>query len=275
MPPKAPSNLSAKMRAGFFDTVSEGLPRIVELDIEKIQVNPDQPRKFFDENTIRDLASDIERRGLLQPITVKSTGDDSYLLAAGERRLRAHRFLQRATIAAIITTGDTDEIALVENIQREDLRPMELAEALDRLKQKHQYTDEELSKVIGKSRSRITNILAITKLPESIRAEARISDAVSVGFLMELARMTEEAQSVAWEAFKTGTNTVREIRGKREGSAASIGSETPVAKAIKSLHIAAAMVTKLVGQCTKEDRAQLIEAKSRLDKALSEVSEHD
>jgi ParB family transcriptional regulator, chromosome partitioning protein len=111
------------MRAGFFETVSENLPRIVELDLEKIEINPDQPRKYFDENTIRDLASDIERRGLLQPITVKSHGENAYLLAAGERRLRAHRFLQRTTIAAIITTGDTDEIALVENIQREDLRP--------------------------------------------------------------------------------------------------------------------------------------------------------
>lgn len=274
MPPKS-SNIGAKMRAGFFDTVSEDLPRIVELDLEKIQINPDQPRKFFDESTIQDLANDIERRGLLQPITVKSNGDDSYLLAAGERRLRAHRFLRRATIAAIITTGDTDEIALVENIQREDLRPMELAEALDRLKQKHQYTDEELSKVIGKSRSRITNILAITKLSESIRAEARISDAVSVGFLMELARMTEEEQLTAWEAFKTGTKTVREIRGKRGMDSTPSPIETPVAKAIKSLHIAATLVAKIAGQCTEEERAQLIEAKGKLDIALGTSELHE
>lgn len=270
MQPKS-SNISAKMRAGFFDTVSEDLPRIVELDIAKIQINPDQPRKFFDESTIQDLASDIDRRGLLQPITVKSNGDDSYLLAAGERRLRAHRFLGRATIAAIITTGDTDEIALVENIQREDLRAVELAEALDRLKQKHQYTDEELSKVIGKSRSRINNILSITKLPESIRAEARVSDSASVGVLMELVRMTEDEQLTAWEAFKAGTTTVREIRGKRGGSHAPTTIETPVAKAIKSLHIAAAMVAKIGAQCSAEERADLIDAKNKLDKLLGDL----
>src|SRR4051794_27785415 len=124
------------------------LPKLVELRLETIRLNPDQPRKTFDETTLAELASSIEQHGLLQPVTVKRVaGEDEYLLVAGERRYRAVQKLGRETIIAIITDGNADELAVIENLQREDLRPLEQAEALARLLDAHGYTQEQLARV--------------------------------------------------------------------------------------------------------------------------------
>jgi ParB family transcriptional regulator, chromosome partitioning protein len=137
--------LSERMNADMFG-VSANLPRIIELDLDKVQANPNQPRQFFDEISLQELADSIEATGLLQPILVKiiqsvegisgtynSAHESLYEIVAGERRYRAHKLLGKTTIAAVIANGNTDEIAIVENVQREDLKPMELAESLDRL----------------------------------------------------------------------------------------------------------------------------------------------
>ncbi len=137
MPPSKP-------RRDFFFGASPDLPKIVEISLSEIQPNPDQPRKTFDEVKLQELAGSIERQGLLQPIIVKKrAGDDvGYLLVAGERRFRAHHRLQKATIPAIITEGNPDEIALIENLQREELNPLEEAEALQRMMERYRYTQE-------------------------------------------------------------------------------------------------------------------------------------
>src|SRR5512143_1573075 len=107
---------------------TRGVPRIIELDLAEIHTNPDQPRKTFDEEALQELAASIERHGLIQPITVKKLEDgQGYLLVAGERRLRAHEKLGLSRIVALVTKGDADEIALVENLQRQDLDPLEEA----------------------------------------------------------------------------------------------------------------------------------------------------
>jgi ParB family transcriptional regulator, chromosome partitioning protein len=197
--------LSEKMSLDMFG-VSADLPRIIELDLDKVQANPNQPRRFFDEAGLRELADSIEATGLLQPILVKPLGGLAgvYEIVAGERRFRAHGLLGRATIAAVIASGNTDEIAIVENVQREDLKPMELAESLDRLMHTHGYTQDVVAKVIGKARTTITELLSLKKLPESIKAECRVSDIATKSFLIQLAKLDDAAQIVAWERFKAG-----------------------------------------------------------------------
>jgi ParB family chromosome partitioning protein len=215
-PTKTP--LSKRMNADMFG-VSANLPRIIELDLDKVQADPHQPRQFFDEISLRELADSIEATGLLQPILVKlikpTEGvygayrmSDTYEIVAGERRYRAHKLLGKSTIAAVIANGNTDEIAIVENVQREDLKPMELAESLDRLMHTHGYTQEVVAKVIGKARSTVTELLSLNKLPEAIKAECRNSDIATKSFLVQLAKLEYVAQLVAWERFKAGETEV-------------------------------------------------------------------
>jgi ParB family transcriptional regulator, chromosome partitioning protein len=202
-PTKTP--LSERMSIDMFGA-SADLPRIIELDLDKIQPNPNQPRKMFDEVSLRELADSIEATGLLQPILVKPLDGLTgiYEIVAGERRYRAHGLLGRATIAAVIASGNTDEIAIVENVQREDLKPMELAESLDRLMHTHGYTQDVVAKVIGKARTTVTELLSLNKLPESIKAECRVSDIATKSFLIQLVKLDDAAQIVAWERFKAG-----------------------------------------------------------------------
>ena len=131
----------------------------------------------------------------------------------GERRYRAHQLLARPTIAAVVTEGDMDEVAIIENVQRENLRPMELAESLGRLMETHGYTQEYAAKVIGKARNAVTELLSLLKLPEDIKAQCRTSDIASKSFLVELARMDADAMWPAWDALKakgeSWTSTLR------------------------------------------------------------------
>jgi ParB family transcriptional regulator, chromosome partitioning protein len=214
IPKKTPSKtpiktpLSERMNADMFG-VSANLPRIIELDLDKVQANPNQPRQFFDEVSLQELADSIEATGLLQPILVKIIQaldgiSGMYEIVAGERRYRAHKLLGKTTIAAVIANGNTDEIAIVENVQREDLKPMELAESLDRLMHTHGYTQDMVAKVIGKARSTVTELLSLNKLPEAIKAECRTSDIATKSFLIQLAKLEYVAQLVAWERFKAG-----------------------------------------------------------------------
>ncbi len=188
------------------------LPKLVELRLDMVRPNPDQPRKIFDEESAAELASSIEQHGLLQPITVKRIPEeDAYLLVAGGRRYQATQKLGRETITAIITDGNADEIAIIENLQREDLKPLEQAEALGRLMEKYDYTQEQLAKIIGKARTTVTELLQLTTLPQEIREESRTSD-IPKSVLIEIVRAKEpEAQRALWERVKNG-GTVRSVR---------------------------------------------------------------
>ena len=187
-------------------------PKLVELRLDLVQLNPDQPRKTFDEESIAELASSIEQHGLIQPVTVKRIPEeDAYLLVAGERRYRAIQKLGRKTIAAIITDGNADEITVIENLQREDLKPLEQADALARLMEKHGYNQVQLAKVLGKGRTAINELLQLTTLPEEIRRECLTSDTPK-SVLIEIVRAKEpEVQRVLWEQVKNGS-TVRSVR---------------------------------------------------------------
>jgi len=206
-----------KPKRDFFFGTSPDLPKIVEVNLGEIHPNPDQPRKTFDETKLRELAASIERQGLLQPIIVqkRAASDGGYLLVAGERRFRAHQLLEKATIPAILTEGNPDEIALIENIQREDLNPLEEAEALERMMDRYHYTQEELGKVIGKAQNTVSEVLQLNTLPPSIKDEYRTSDTrtMSKSALVELTRIKDaKHQKAVWEAMKAGRWTVRDAR---------------------------------------------------------------
>jgi ParB family transcriptional regulator, chromosome partitioning protein len=165
--------------------------RVLQLALAAIERNPNQPRKSFDEEALADLAASIERHGLMQPITVKQLEDgDRYLLVAGERRFRAFERLGRETIPAIITTGDPDELVLIENLQRENLKPIEEAEALKRLAEIHSYTQEDLGAVVKKTKSAISMTLKVLELPEEIReVETSQPNPLPKSILLEIARV--------------------------------------------------------------------------------------
>ena len=138
------------------------------IPIEKIFRDEDQPRKEFDKEKINELAQSIKKNGLIQPLIVNKKPDDSYMIIAGERRWRAAQIADLKVLPSLLLPSDLDkdEISLIENIQREDLKISEEARAYQKLIDKNNYTHEKLSNVVGKSRSHITNLLRILTLHE-------------------------------------------------------------------------------------------------------------
>ncbi len=163
---------------------STSADQIQEIDVDEISPNPYQPRKTFDNEALTELSESIKRNGLLQPIVVIQR-DEGYLLVAGERRLRAHKLAGLDTIKAIIADVDIDdaklrELALIENIQRENLNSMELAHSYDELIKVYEITHDELSHVVNKSRSQITNTLRLLALSKYVQKKL-ITGAISQG----------------------------------------------------------------------------------------------
>ena len=183
-----------------------------ELPLEEIRPNPYQPRKTFDDDKINELAASIKEHGVFQPIIVRKSLS-GYELIAGERRLRASKIAQKDTIPAIVVDFDDSqmmEISLLENIQREDLSPLEEAEAYDQLLHKLNYTQEELSKRIGKSRPYITNMLRLLKLPLGIK-ELVNSKKLSYGHARTLLALDDEDRML-----ELAKKTVKEDLSVRE-----------------------------------------------------------
>ncbi len=193
----------------------------MRLPIELIEANPDQPRKHFDPEALRDLTASVKEKGVLQPVLVRPDADGKhFILIAGERRWRAAKAAAVAEIPALIRTEeDSLEVAIIENLQRENLHPLEEAEALQRLKTIKEYTDAQLAQVIGKSRKAVNESLLLTQLPEPIKAEWRTSATASKSQLLQVLRAgSPETITAAWNALKTGeVTTVRELR-RRKGS---------------------------------------------------------
>lgn len=142
------------------------------LEISRIAPHPDQPRRQFDEQALDELAESIRVRGIIQPIIVRPSREGRYQIVAGERRWRAAQKAQLHQIPAIIrdfSEAETLEIALVENIQREDLNPIEEAQAYRRLITQFQHSQEALARIVGKSRSHIANLMRLLDLPDEVQ----------------------------------------------------------------------------------------------------------
>lgn len=151
---------------------------ILELSIDKILPNPFQPRKNFDKTALEELAASIQKHGLLQPIVVKQEGND-YVIIAGERRFRATKLLGQSNIKAVVVDMNSQnlrELALIENIQREDLNPLELANSYKELIDEYSITQDALSGIIKKSRAQITNTLRLLALDEKTKHSLSIGE---------------------------------------------------------------------------------------------------
>lgn len=154
------------------DIQTGGSSAINEIPIKDINPNPDQPRQNFDEAALEELASSIREMGIIQPLTLRSVGDNAYQIISGERRYRAALLVGLDTVPAYIRTANDSEVtemALIENIQREDLNAIEIALTFRKLIDQYHLTQERLSERIGKKRATIANFLRLLKLPAEVQ----------------------------------------------------------------------------------------------------------
>ena len=154
------------------DIQTGGSSSINEIELSKISVNPNQPRREFDSTALQELADSIAEIGVIQPITLRQISDDEYQIIAGERRFRASQMAGLTSIPAYIRTADDEnmmEMALIENIQREDLNSVEIALAYQHLLDQYGLTQERLSERVGKKRTTIANYLRLLKLPAPVQ----------------------------------------------------------------------------------------------------------
>lgn len=195
---------------------------VIELEIDKIKPNPYQPRKNFDEKALKELSESIERHGLIQPIIVMQKGDE-YLLIAGERRLRATKILGDKTIKAIVAdfaSQNLRELALIENIQRQDLNPIELANSYKELIDEYKITQEELSDIIKKSRTQITNtirLLSLSDFAQKMIANNKISQGhakIMVGLNPEQEKLVVDTVIGQKLSVRETENLVKKIKEK-------------------------------------------------------------
>lgn len=169
------SGLGRGFDAIMFDNSVEELSTsagAVKVKLTDIEPNRDQPRKHFDEDALAELSESILKHGVLQPLLVRPMLDGSYQLVAGERRWRASRMAGLTEVPVVIkelTDAQVAELALVENVQREDLNPLEEANGYKELSEKYGYTQEEISEIVGRSRSAVANALRLLALPEEIQ----------------------------------------------------------------------------------------------------------
>lgn len=166
-----------------------------ECNIDNIVANKHQPRSHFDEDELNELADSIKEHGIIQPLVVRRTdGVNSYELIAGERRFRASKILGLATVPVVVRDVDDEntllELALIENIQRTDLNPVEEAEAYNNLIHKFSYTQDQAAKKLGKSRSSVANILRLLNLPDYIK-EDLVQGSLSEGHARPLLRLLD------------------------------------------------------------------------------------
>lgn len=186
---------------------------IIELELDAIEINPFQPRSNFNEETLKELATSIKELGVIQPITVRKLDFNKYQLISGERRLRASKLAGLTAIPAYIRLANDNEslvMALVENIQRHDLDPIEVAISYQRLIDEINLTQEELSERVGKKRSTITNYLRLLKLDPIIQTGMR-DGFISMGHGRALINIDDfDAQSEIYHKVVTQSLSVRE-----------------------------------------------------------------
>ena len=193
---------------------TEGSSNISEVDMELIQPNPEQPRREFDDDALQELANSIRQLGIITPITLRDMGDGTYIIIAGERRWRASQKVGLQRIPAYIRTVDDEnmmEMALVENIQRQDLTALEIALAYQHLLEQYGMTLEQLSERVGKNRATVTNYLRLLKLPAPIQMGLKNRE-IEMGHARALLALDDpEAQIKLFSEIKKEKMSVRKI----------------------------------------------------------------
>lgn len=191
--------LGKGLDAIFHDNARADDGGAVELNINELEPNRGQPRKEFSEEAMRELADSIAQHGVLQPLLVRPLLSGGYQIVAGERRWRASRMAGLATVPALIrelTDSEVMQIALIENLQREDLKPLEEAQGYQALMEEFGFTQDEISKSVGKSRPAVTNALRLLNLPEAVCGMLARGD-LSAGHARTLLSFKDEAAMLA------------------------------------------------------------------------------
>jgi ParB family chromosome partitioning protein len=190
---------------------------LYQIPITDFKPDPDQPRKVIDPDALAELTASIAKFGVIQPLLFRVEAGNPYLIiVAGERRYAAAQKAGLFVLPAICVTGDYAEIALIENLQRQDLTAVEEAEALLRLKDEQKYTDEQLAGVIGKARTTLTEMLSLNRLPLAIRNECRGDRKITKSVLIEIARKKQErGMQTAYDNYREKLRKAAEGRTTR------------------------------------------------------------
>jgi ParB family transcriptional regulator, chromosome partitioning protein len=187
---------------------------VAQVRVDQIEPNPFQPRTHFDENELRELAASIQEHGIIQPLTIRKTGHHKYQLISGERRLKASVLIGLSQVPAYVRLANDEqmlEMALVENIQREDLNPLEIAISFQRLLEECRIKQEDLSQKVGKDRSTIANYIRLLKLPSEIQVAVR-DNLITMGHARAIINVPEEqAQLVILKKILEKKSSVREV----------------------------------------------------------------
>ena len=204
--------------------------KLYHLEMSRLSPDPEQPRKFMDKSALAELTTSVEKHGVLQPVLVRCGEDGNFLLVSGERRYQASLEAGLATIPAILTKGDPAEISIVENLLREDLTAIEEAEAVDRLRNSHNYQLCDLAGVLGKAESTICEILSLTKLPDAVKDDCRNDPKAARSILAEIAKLrTADKMCALYQKYKASGLARGEIRRKKstiKGEAVQAAEET-------------------------------------------------
>ncbi len=217
---------------------------IVEIDIARVSPNPFQPRLDFDQRSLDELKQSIKHNGVIQPITVRKLVTGTYELISGERRVRASQELGKKTIPAYVMKVDTDaemlELGLIENLQREDLNPIEVSLSFKRLMDECKLTQEEVAEKVGKERSTVTNFLRLLKLPEKIQQGVR-DDKISMGHARALLGVSDEKKQLKlYSKIIIDGWSVRKIeeviKGKEPGKTKRSSSGAPAMRGDSAFH---------------------------------------
>ena len=199
--------------------------KLYDLNITDVLPDPEQPRKYFDEQALADLKASIEKHGVLQPVLVRQGADGALLLVSGERRFQASKLAGCLTIPAVFTTGEPAELSIVENLLRENLTAIEEAEAIEKLRALHDYALSDLSTVLGKSASTLSEILSLNKLPAEVKDDCRNDPRAGRSILVLIAKQkTPEKMAALYNKYKESGLTVGEIRKKTSKPKLSVAS---------------------------------------------------
>lgn len=251
---------------------TDGSSSIHEIDIKAIQVNPNQPRREFNTEALQELADSIKEIGIIQPITLRKIDDNNYQIIAGERRFRASQLAGLTKLPAYIRTADDEnmmEMALIENIQREDLNSLEIALAYQNLLDQYNLTQEQLSTRVGKKRTTIANYLRLLRLPAPIQVALQNKD-IDMGHARALVGLDNpKAQIKLFEEILKNAYSVRKVeemvRSLNEGNTILSGTKKiknapKLPEEYKSLknHLGDLFHTKVQMTCSEKGKGKIV-----------------
>jgi ParB family chromosome partitioning protein len=252
---KLGSDKKVKVAAGFGgkkETSSSNAPgqgSFMNIPVESLNPNPYQPRKFFDQEELESLAESIRHTGVLLPVCI-FIEDGRYFIGDGERRWRASKLAGEKTVPCFVTTGNPAEVALIGNMQRSDLKPIEEAEAYARMQKEFGYTHKELGQLIGRSRNNITETLSLNKLPDSIKEKCLRVDVAKRKLIAIAREKTPEKMETTFDQV-TGTPSPGKTADKPSRVARACAQVEKMTEKIKKLNLE---------DCSREDAGSYINA---------------